>query len=130
MSKKLKILLALLVIIIIGVISIVLVINQMNDGLETLEAEEIPTIDLTTIEDGTYLGSYSVPLISVEVEVTIDNHEITKIVILKHENGQGEEGETIIEDVILEQSIDIDFIAGATYSSKAILLAIGDALTS
>ncbi len=129
MNKRYKILIGISIVLIALVITIVLVINEMNDGLDVLTAEEIPTVNLLTVDDGTYLGSYSIPLISVEVEVTVVNHEITEIIIIEHKNGQGEDGEMIINDVIVEQSIDIDFISGATYSSKAILLAIGDALS-
>ena len=130
MSKKYRILIAFLITIILMVVIGVIVFNKMNEGIEVLIAEELPEIDLTSIEDGTYLGQYAIPLISVKVEVTVLDHQITDIVILEHKNGQGEDGELIIDDVILEQSIEIDYIVGATYSSKAILLAIGDALKS
>ena len=129
-SKKYSILIAFLITIILMVFIGVIVFNKMNEGIEVLIAEELPEIDLTSIEDGTYLGQYAIPLISVKVEVTVLDHQITNIVILEHKNGQGEDGELIINDVILEQSIEIDYIVGATYSSKAILLAIGDALKS
>jgi len=130
MSKKYRISIAFLITIILMVVIGVIVFNKMNEGIEVLIAEELPEIDLTSIEDGTYLGQYAIPLISVKVEVTVLDHQITDIVILEHKNGQGEDGELIINDVILEQSIEIDYIVGATYSSKAILLAIGDALKS
>mgnify|MGYP001051152538 CR=1 FL=1 len=129
MRKKYKILTILSIILIFIIIAIVIVVNQMNKGLEKLNAQEIPLIDLTSVEDGTYLGYYSIPLISVKVEVTVINHQITEIVILEHKNGQGKDGESIINDVINHQSIDIDFISGSTYSSKVILLAVGDALS-
>ena len=130
MSKKYRILIAFLITIILMVVIGVIVFNKMNEGIDALVAEELPEIDLTSIEDGTYLGEYAAPIISVKVEVTVLDHQITDIVILEHKNGQGEDGELIIDDVILEQSIEIDYIVGATYSSKAILLAIGDALKS
>jgi len=130
MSKKYRILIAFLITIILMVVIDVIVFNKMNEGIDALVAEDLPEVDLTSIDDGTYLGEYTIPLISVKVEVTVLDHQITDIVILEHKNGQGEDGELIIDDVILEQSIEIDYIVGATYSSKAILLAIGDALKS
>lgn len=130
MSKKYRILIAFLITIILMVVIGVIVFNKMNEGIDALVAEDLPEVDLTSIDDGTYLGEYAIPLISVKVEVTVLDHQITDIVILEHKNGQGEDGELIINDVILEQSIEIDYIVGATYSSKAILLAIGDALKS
>lgn len=129
MSKKYKILIGISITLIIMVVIGIVVVNKMNEGIDILVAEDIPEINLMTVEDGTYLGAYAIPLISVKVEVTIVNHEITEVVIIEHKNGQGDDGEMIVDDVILEQSIDIDYIVGATYSSKAILLAIGDALS-
>jgi uncharacterized protein with FMN-binding domain len=76
------------------------------------------------------MGSYSVFPVSVDVEVEVSNHVITSILITKHDNGQGTPAEVIIDDVILAQSIDVDSISGATYSSKVILLAIKDALSN
>jgi uncharacterized protein with FMN-binding domain len=61
--------------------------------------------------------------------VTLSNHEITEIVITRHDNGQGQAAEAIIDDVTSEQTLLVDAIAGATYSSKVILLAIHDALS-
>ncbi len=78
--------------------------------------------------DGTYIGSYETTVVKVKVAVTVVNHTITEIEILKHDNGQGKEAEEILNDVIESQSVLVDSIAGATYSSKVILLAIIDAL--
>src|SRR5690554_442086 len=114
MSKKYRILIAFLITIILMVVIGVIVFNKMNEGIDALVAEDLPEVDLTSIDDGTYLGEYTIPLISVKVEVTVLDHQITDIVILEHKNGQGEDGELIIDDVILEQSIEINYIVGAT----------------
>ena len=129
MSKKLKVFISITIVMTTIVIFMIIFVNKMNEGIDVLMAEEIPSINLEEIEDGTYLGAYRIPLISVKVEVTVNNHEITEITILEHKNGQGADAEIIIDHVIHDQSIEIDFISGASYSSKAILLAIGDALT-
>lgn len=102
---------------------------EINDGLENLNNIVIEDVNLQNIEDGTYFGEYSQTPLSVIVEVGIINHEITDIQLIKHQNGQGEPAEIILNSVILEQSLDVDTIAGATYSSKVILLAIKDALS-
>lgn len=129
MSKKLKVFISITIVTTTIVIFMIIFVNKMNEGIDVLMAEEIPSINLEEIEDGTYLGAYRIPLISVKVEVTVNNHEITEITILEHKNGEGADAEIIIDHVIHDQSIEIDFISGASYSSKAILLAIGDALT-
>ena len=130
MRKRTKILLIIFVIIASLTAFGIYMINKINQEMEVLTISEIPEINLVQIDDGTYSGSFKSLLIKVQVEVTIQNHVITDIIILEHQNGQGDDADVIIDDVLLEQSINIDFISGATYSSKAILLAIGDALAN
>jgi uncharacterized protein with FMN-binding domain len=129
MRKRTKILLVTLFVLILLTSVGVYMLNKINQELNVLTTKSIPKIDLMQLKDGTYFGSYDSLVIKVSVEVTIQNHVITDIVILEHQNGQGDDAEIIIDDVILEQSMDIDLISGATYSSRAILLAIGDALS-
>ncbi|XFA98975.1 FMN-binding protein [Candidatus Izemoplasma sp. B36] len=129
MSKTKKIGLIIFIIIVILTALGVYFYIQINDGLENLENIVIEDIDLSTVEDGTYTGEYTQTPLSVIVQVEVFDHEIVNILILKHDNGQGNPAEVIINSVIASQSIDVDSIAGATYSSIVILLAIQDALS-
>ncbi|MGD9567751.1 MAG: FMN-binding protein [Sedimentibacter sp.] len=65
---------------------------------------------------------------SVEVNVYIRNHEIKDINIIKHTNGQGGSAEKITELILQSQSLKVDAISGATYSSKVIIKAVENAL--
>jgi len=129
MKKATKILVIILVFLIVVGFSIFYFVQKIETSLSELSSIEIEDIDLTQIEDGVYEGSYSVFPVSVEVKVTVENNVITDIEIIKHVSGQGQPAEVIILDVIAEQSLNVDVIAGATYSSKVILLAIKVALT-
>ncbi len=51
-----------------------------------------------------------------------------KITILQHDNGLGSTAESIVNDVVKEQSLDIDTVSGATVSSKCILKAVENAI--
>ncbi|MGI6324721.1 MAG: FMN-binding protein [Bacilli bacterium] len=99
--------------------------NDLKDRLASITIEDI---DLTTIEDGTYAGSYKFFLNYVEVAVTIKDHSITKIDLIEHQQGRGKKAEAIIEEVINQQTLQVDTIAGVTSSSKTILKAIENAL--
>ncbi len=127
-KRKLLILISIVVILIALVGVVVSTLNNISHELDQLSTLSVPSIDLAEIPDGTYNGTYETTVIEVQVEVTVLNHEITSILILEHRNGQGQLAENIINDVMEQQSIDVDPIVGATYSSKVILLAIGDAL--
>ena len=129
MKKATKVLVIILVFLIVVGFGMFYFFQKIETSLSELSDIGIEDIDLTQISDGIYEGSYSVFPISVEVKVTVVNHIITDIEITKHDTGQGQPAEVIIDDVLQEQSLNVDVIAGATYSSKVILLAIKDALT-
>lgn len=84
--------------------------------------------DLSYIQDGDYIGEYSITPVHVKVEVTVRNHQIKNVTILQHDNGLGSTAESIVDDVVKQQSLDIDAISGATVSSKCILKAVENAL--
>lgn len=86
--------------------------------------------DLTTISNGAYSGSFATPLISVKVIVMVKDHAIQEVEITQHINGRGKRAEVITYAVVSAQSLKVEVISGATYSSKAILCAIEDALNS
>lgn len=127
MKKALKIILVLLgIITIVGILSY----NYMNENLYRLAKRTIEDVDLTEISDGSYQGSYDSFPISVEVTVTIADHAYRSITIDKHVTGQGQAAEGLPEIILEKQSLEVDSISGATYSSKAIMMAIIDALES
>ncbi len=84
--------------------------------------------DLGKIEDGSYLGDCDNGLVKVQVEVTVQNHAITDVRILKHDNGMGSAAEAITEQVVQRQSVEVDAVSGATLSSQTILKAVEVAL--
>lgn len=120
--------LLILVFLLLLVVTGVLLVQQMQKSLDQLNDTQISEIDLSTVPDGSYEGEYTCFPVSVEVEVTVATGVITEIVLIKHQNGQGQPAEIILDDVLREQSLHVDSVAGATYSSRVILLAIEDAL--
>lgn len=130
MKKKTKIILgAIIIIIALLVTALILIINKLDADVKVILNEVIIEVDVSSLEDGVYFGEYKKAFaVSAEVEVTIQNGEITNIEIIKHTNGQGEPAEVIINDIVGNQSLLVDDIAGATYSSRVIILAIQDAL--
>ncbi len=130
MKKKTKrillILAAVAMLIFIGMKVFIYMTEQSLGQLKTLEISEI---DLAMIEDGEYIGAYSAFPIAVETLVTVRGHRIESIEILKHDNGQGTPAEAITADIIKAQSLQVDSVTGATYSSIVILKSVEKALT-
>ena len=132
MTKKKRIWLTVLIVaVLIAVVGFFMLrtfIEKMEANNEQLEQLTIENVDLSRVPDGTYEGTYeSFPLKAV-VTVTVKDHNITDITINKHDNGRGQDAERITGDIMREQSLDVDVITGATYSSKVILKAVEMAL--
>ncbi|MDW7660926.1 MAG: FMN-binding protein [Bacillota bacterium] len=126
--RKKRLLLWIFGIVTILVIIGVIVVSQFTGNMTDVMTMQIDDVNLQSIDDGTYDGHFKALPIDVVVDVKIVDHEIVDIDILKHINGQGGAAETIVEDVINQQTLLVDTITGATYSSKVILKAISNAL--
>ncbi len=128
MSKKSKVLLILVALVVILAAAVAAVITISERNQRAIQAVTIADVDLSAIPDGVFIGKHSAFPVSAEVEVTVSNHQITAIKLLKHINGKGRDAEVIPQRVVDAQSLTVDTVSGATYSSKVILLAILNAL--
>ena len=122
-KKKSKIIWIILIIIVIFIGGMIIYLSLNPPVIHSIE-----NIDFTTIPDGSFTGYADNGIISVSVSVTVADERLTDILILEHQNGLGRRAEAIVEDVIDEQSLDVDVISSATYSSNTILKAIENAL--
>lgn len=101
---------------------IILMLNQKPVNLV------INPVDLSGISDGTYTGDADNGLVKVSASVEVQNGRITDITLLKHDNLLGKPAEKIIDNIIAEQSLQVDAISSATYSSDTIRKAVENAL--
>lgn len=129
MKRGAKITVILLAVVAVLAAAGVIAMNAMGGNLAKLASLPVADIDLSAIPDGTYTGNYACFPVVVEVQVEVRDHQIADITLLKHQNGQGEAAEALPGRVVAAQSLKVDVVTGATYSSKVILKAIEDALT-
>ena len=85
-------------------------------------------VNVAEVGDGVYIGNMDTTLVKVTVEVSISDHRITDIRLLRHINGQGQNAEKIIDDMLIMNTTDVEIVSGATMSSKVIIAAVKDAL--
>lgn len=123
--KKKKIGIILVCVILFVFIGVKVVLNVLVNDVNSIT---VLSPDLANISDGIYVGEYSVTPVRVKVEVFVTEHKITDIKIIEHENGLGSKAEKIVNDVISEQSLEVDAVSGATVSSKCILKAVENAI--
>lgn len=86
--------------------------------------------DLDKIGDGVYAGGAKRFPVLARVEVTVAGGRITAFQILRHRSGRGQAAEALAPRVVAEQTIELDAVSGATYSSTVILKAGENALRS
>ncbi len=130
MKKRRLTFLILTVAVIVVVVGAIVVKSYLEANLKQLSDLTIQNANLSLIADGTYEGSFGSFPVSAEVEVTVKNNLLTAINLVKHNHGQGAAAEVITDKVVESQTLAVDTITGATYSSIVILKAIEDALNS
>lgn len=132
LSKMSKIKRIILAIILIGTTFImfisVYIVSELKNGEQILNEMTFTEIDLASISDGTYTGEFKAGLVSAKVETTIQDNKIIDIKLIEHNNGKGSAAESIIDDIIIQQTTDVDLISKATISSKVIRKAIENSL--
>ena len=124
------------------VIKILIVVSLMGwisgctyrQGAVSPNASSVKPINLPAVPDGTFRGSHRVAKINYQVDVTVETHQIKSIRIIKAKKRVFEKKcalckvESLIQEVVNQQTLPVDAVSGATQTSYAILKAIEDAL--
>ena len=99
-----------------------------GSGEETLAAVE--SLASGELRDGVYRGRGYGYKSWIVVEVTIEDGEIVSIEVVSSGDDESyfNRAKAVIQRVLLSQSVDVDTVSGATYSSNGILEAIANAL--
>ena len=126
MKKILKVFgfVAILILVIIG-IAFASMTKKTEDALKKQVNVEI---DMAKVQDGTYNGESDGGMVKVEVAVEVENHQIKNIELIKHDNGKGKPAEAMLDDMILNNTDNVDNVSGATTSSRTIRNAVNRAL--
>jgi uncharacterized protein with FMN-binding domain len=91
---------------------------------------QLPDINLSEIEDGSYRGSFRYHKSTYETIVMVRDHRITDIQVIQAEWDKYDEmALAVLQDVIGQQSLQVDVVTGATKSCKLYLLTIHNALS-
>lgn len=120
--------------IILGIVILFLLIGAggvfyLSRGLATGAKVEVSGVNLNSLQDGTYTGSYEGGRWSNEVKVTIKDHKIVDIKLVKDVSIPKDEAtKELFDRVIKEQNTAADVVSGATVTSKAYLKAIENSL--
>lgn len=104
--------------------------NKKKTTEETTEAKTTETGEKVVYKDGIYYGTGAGFEGNVKVKVVVSDGRITDIQVT--ESVDGEEyiraASALLADIIKAQSVNVDTVSGATYSSRGLIAAVKDAL--
>ena len=95
---------------------------------EKINALTVENVAPSMVKDGTYEGAESILPVSADVRVTVAAGRITSIAMISSSHGPGHGADAILDRVVAKQSLEVDAVSGATYSSKVVRKAIENAL--
>jgi uncharacterized protein with FMN-binding domain len=104
-------------------------IFYISRGLEAGETLNINDVNLSVLSDGTYSGAYKGGRWTNEVNVTVKDHKITDVEIVKDVLfPKPEVTAELIGKVLDKQTTKVDALSGSTVTCKAYLKSIETAL--
>ncbi|MGB7595382.1 MAG: FMN-binding protein [Erysipelotrichaceae bacterium] len=126
MKKALRIIGAVVVLLIfVSIIASSIFMTGLDKGKKVV----VGTINLSTVADGTYEGNYILNRWTNTLKVTVKDHKITNIVVVKDVVFKLDAvTKGVFSAVIDKQSLAIDIQSGATVTTKAYLKSIENAL--
>lgn len=100
----------------------------LKSSQEVFEKTSFEKIDISQVKDGTYAGYYDMLLVNAMVKATVKDGKLTNLVLLEHRFNRNYDGSAVVQQILQKQSLEVDGVTGATYSSKSIIKATERAL--
>jgi uncharacterized protein with FMN-binding domain len=127
MKKALLILLCVCMTLAIAVAGVFAYANRVMRQIETVHSS-MPDLDLSTVPDGVYHGAFGSLPVYVSLEVTMQGHRIAGISIKNQICGKNYDARETVPRIVHSQTQKVDAVAGATISSRCIMIAVYKAL--
>jgi uncharacterized protein with FMN-binding domain len=101
----------------------------LSRGLASGSKLVINDVKLSAVKDGIYNGKYKGGRWTNEINLTVKDHKITNIDLVKDVLfPKPEVTKELLNNVVKEQNVNVDAISGSTITSKAYLKSIENAL--
>ena len=106
-----------------------LIVRHKN---QVLEAKNLPfyNTSLEAVDDGTYYGKTYTKFLHVQLEVTVQNHQLQNIKVLENKGSQGQKVEPIIQEMIKQNKVVVPAIKGEELASLVFISCVDTALHS
>ncbi len=111
-----------------AVLSVLVSVFVIATLLRPTKLESGP-VDLSTVADGEYIGFCQNKILFGVVCVSVKDHLMTNIEVLAHKESYMNFANQTAKCVLASQSLQVDSISGATFTSDTIKKAVENALT-
>ena len=105
--------------------------TQTPSTAPTVSAQETLSFAAGNFTDGVYTGSGTGFRGTIEAQVTVENGDISDITILASQDDAhffDSAKSAVVDRILVNQTIDVQTVSGATFSSNGIIEAVADAL--
>jgi RnfABCDGE-type electron transport complex G subunit len=105
-------------------------VKKAVDFMAGILGQATGPIDIASVPDGTYKGT-GLGLRELEVSVTVSGGKITEVKITRHDESAGIADPALVgipKAIVEKQSVKVDAISGATFTSQGIMEAVEKAL--
>ena len=124
-SKSLQIVL----ICICAILAIMMYIkNRQRNQYKEVAKLPFYNINVLDVQDGTYHGKIYTSFQHIQLDVTVKDHEITKIDIIENEGSYGQKVAPIVDEIISENQSVVNAIKGDEIASILFIICVDDAL--
>jgi uncharacterized protein with FMN-binding domain len=91
----------------------------------------VVNVNLNAVGDGTFIGTCEHGFFTYEVRITVLNHIISSIAVVKNRDDSfAIKAEAVIDRILQKQSLNVDAVSGATTASSVLLKSVENALIS
>jgi uncharacterized protein with FMN-binding domain len=116
------------VVIMLGIFLLFIVLVKSSVDFDELDNKTFDTYqlseELSSIDDGIYFGEYEIFPLSINVHLYIENHELIDVMMHGHSLFFDEEAFEIVDQILINQSLDVNYSEDNVSSEKILILAI------
>ena len=106
-----------------------LIVRHKN---QVLEAKNLPFYNtpLESVDDGIYSAKTYTKFLHLQLEVTVQNHQLQDIKVIENKGSQGQKVEPILQEMIKQNKVIVPAIKGEELASLVFISCVDSALHS
>ena len=116
--------------ILVCLVLLIILYSQKRTRSQYAEAKQLPFYNtaIESVADGVYVGKTDTSFCHVQLEVTVENHQIKNITILEKKGSKGKNVDSIIQEMIEQNKTVVPAIKGEELASLVFISCADNAI--